>query len=304
MKASPIAVFVFKRPEHTAQMLASLLENAGLEAHPLYIFCDAARHPGEAAAVDAVRAVVDGFVHAHKTVIKQVSNQGLARSIIHGVTKLCEEYGQVIVLEDDLVLAPQFLNYMQQALVRYADEPRVMQISGHNFPVSSFAEKDDAMLLPFVGSWGWATWSRAWKRFDAQAQGWDKLLQDRALRKRFDLDHAYPYTNMLMRQMRGEIDSWAIRWNWSVFKADGLVLYPSVSLVDNIGFDGSGTHCATDVQVNSSVLSSAVQHPFPDAIGIDAERFQAVRASILHSQGSWLRRTAKRARHLAQRWGI
>lgn len=302
MNAYPIALFVFKRPEHTERLLGSLLANPGLHEYPIYIFCDGARNADDTASVEAVRLVVDCFEHPQKAVFKQATNLGLARSIMQGVTKLCDEYGHVIVLEDDLVLAPQFLNFMRQGLDRYVDEPRVMQVSGHTFPVASFTQNEPALLLPFVGSWGWATWKRAWQKFDADAPGWRTLLQDRQLRHKFDLNGAYPYSNMLLRQMRGDINSWAIRWNWAVFQANGLVLYPSVSLVNNVGFDGSGTHCSTSAQVNGGPLSYASQHQFPDLIETDFSRFDLVRASIIQSQGSLLRRTAKRFRHFFHRW--
>jgi hypothetical protein len=298
----PIALFAFKRPEHTRRTLQALQANEGLQESPLYIFCDAARHPGERPEVEAVRVLVRAFEHPNKVLVEQSINQGLAASIIHGVSRLCAEYGQVIVLEDDLVVAPGFLNFMHQALVHYAHTPQVMQVSGHAFAVPAFDAQDPVLLLPFVGSWGWATWDRAWRQFDAQGRGWEVLLRDAALRRRFDLQGAYPYTNMLTRQMLGQIDSWAIRWNWSVFKAEGLVVYPSVSFVENIGFDGSGTHCRDVRFVGPGVLSTTRHHLFPEHVQVDPLRYQQVRQSVQRAQGPFWRRCVKRCVHGVQRW--
>ncbi len=118
-----------------------------------------------------------------------------------------------------------------------------MQVSGYMFPVDLDADTD-AVFLPFTTSWGWATWSRAWRRFDPQMSAFERLSADPALRRTFNLEGAYDYFDLLRRQKRGQVDSWAIRWYLSVFMQGGLTLYPVRSLVQNIGFDGSGTHGA------------------------------------------------------------
>lgn len=301
---TPIVIFVFKRPEHTARMLAALALNPRLVRHPLYIFCDGARNAVEVEAVESTRRRVLEFHHPNKTVVEQPDNQGLARSVIQGVTRLVNQYGRVIVLEDDLVVSTGFLDYMSDALDHFADKPQVMQVSGHAFPVPGFLADDAALLLPFVGSWGWATWSRAWGQFDAGAKGWEQLMRNQKLRRRFDLENAYPYSDMLLCQMHGKIDSWAIRWNWSVFKANGLVVYPSQSLVENIGFDGSGTHCSDGVQVNSEWSAYPGQWVWPQVIETDQQRFQQVRLAILHAQGGWFRRAAIQWRNRVRCWGF
>jgi hypothetical protein len=174
--------------------------------------------------------------------VEQERNRGLANSIIAGASELCDRYGAVIVVEDDLILAHSFLRFLNEGLNHYRDEPRVMQISGHIFDVPSLIDQREALLLPMTTSWGWATWKRAWDLFDPAATGWRERLTDASEAQRFNLDGAYDYRRMLERQMNGEIDSWAIRWYYSVFAHDGLVLFPPRTLVSNGGFDGSGTH--------------------------------------------------------------
>lgn len=240
---APIALFVYKRPEHTGRVLDYLSRCRGVSKSTLFVFSDGAKKPEDIILVEQTREVVknirwDGRVH----MIESPVNKGLANSIISGVTSLVNEYGRVIVLEDDLLVAPHFLEYMNLSLECYTLEDKVLQISGHMFPVE-IAAKEDAVFMPLTTSWGWATWKRAWGLFDAEASGYEILLKDKMLRKCFNLNGSYPYTEMLIRQMEGKVDSWAIRWYWSFFKAGGLCLYPKVSLVYNIGMDGSGTHC-------------------------------------------------------------
>lgn len=175
-------------------------------------------------------------------IIESEANKGLANSIIEGVTQQVNAHGKAIVLEDDLVVAKGFLKYMNDALVKYENQPRVMQVCGYQFPIGIRAEHS-AIFLPITASWGWATWKRAWDRFDPEAQGYEKLKTDTELARKFDLNGTIRYTEMLMNQMeKKNISSWAIRWWWTVFKADGISLFPDSSLVNNLGFGKDATH--------------------------------------------------------------
>jgi len=239
---SPIALFVYNRPEHTRRAIESLIQCPEFADSLLYVFCDGAKRQEDIDRVMQTRDVVRSLVGAKAEIIEAAKNQGLANSIISGVTRLCNTYKRVIVLEDDLVVMPEFLAFLNAALEKYQNEPSVMQVSGHMFPVPEFINRTEALFLPFTTSWGWGTWKRAWDCFDPEASGWEVLQTDREMRSRFNLDGNFDYFNMLKRQMCGRIDSWAIRWYWSVFKMKGCVLFPPTTYVSNIGFDGSGTH--------------------------------------------------------------
>lgn len=251
---APVALFLFKRPKHTKQVLSALSANPEFFSSPLFIFCDGPRNSSDVGNVELTRELARNLQHPSKTVIEAESNLGLAKSVIAGVTELVARFGKIIVVEDDLKVRNGFLAHMNAALDLYCDNPRVMQVSGFMFPIQEFAEKQETLFLPFITSWGWATWSRAWKYFDAEANDWKTLLSNAKLRHRFNVNGSYDYSDMLFRQMTGEVDSWAIRWNWCVFKQGGLVSYPCVSFVSNIGFDGSGSHCRTNIFLQSSVL--------------------------------------------------
>ncbi|MEJ2452108.1 MAG: glycosyltransferase [Gammaproteobacteria bacterium] len=243
MKFAPIILFVYNRPVHTRRAVEKLLQNAEVCDSELFVYSDAPKNPEAGEAVREVRAyirTISGFRSVN--IIERDKNWGLAASIIDGVTSVVNKYGRIIVLEDDLVVSPHFLGYMNAALERYQDNERIMQISGHIFP-AKLAATTDAVFLSMTTSWGWATWTRAWKHFDTDAKGYAQLKQDAVLQKRFNLDGAYDYFSMLEAQLSGRVDSWAIRWYLSVFMLGGLVLFPVKSLVKNVGFDGSGTHC-------------------------------------------------------------
>lgn len=250
---TPIALFVYNRPQHTQQTVEALLLNAEAKDSDIYIFSDAAKNERANAAVAEVRSYIkqiSGFNSIE--IIEREKNWGLANSVIDGVTRLCKDFGKVIVLEDDLVVSPHFLEYMNAGLEKYQSDEKVMQIAGYMFPVEVNTH-DDALFLPLTSSWGWATWQRAWQHFDPNAKGYDLLKNDSKLRKSFDLRDKYPYFKMLESQKTKKVDSWAIRWYLSVFLLDGLVLYPKKSLVGNYGFDGSGVNCIASGYANTPI---------------------------------------------------
>lgn len=297
-----IALFVFNRPGHTRRCLASLAQNPAFTASPLFIFSDGPRGSADLADVAAVRRLVQDWPHPDKRLHEAHSNAGLAASVIAGVTQVCEQTGEVIVIEDDLLLAPTFLAYMNRALARYRDEPRVMQISGHMYPVD-LSGSDDAVFLPLASSWGWATWQRAWQRFDPTMRHFDTLAQSRQLRRRFNADGAMPYFSYLERQRRGQADSWFIRWYLSLFMDQGLVLHPRDSLVRNGGFDGTGVHCGSGGSPYDAAtpMRAAVVDRLP-AAELDPAAFASVRR-FLASQNTFLARARRRIRLAARRWG-
>jgi hypothetical protein len=242
MRPAPIALFAYKRPAHLQRTVATLRANAESAASVLTVFCDGPKSKDDMPAVGEVRRVaraITGF--ARIELVEREHNAGLARSIIEGVSAQCDEHGHVIVIEDDLLVSPNFLGYMNAALRRYADEPRVMQVAGYMFPAAVHVA-DDALFLPVTSSWGWGTWSRAWALLDQHLGTWAGIQSDERQRRAFDLDGAYDYSGMVAAQQRGDVDSWAIRWYVSVFARQGLVLFPRRTLVENMGFDASGTH--------------------------------------------------------------
>jgi|AMFO01.1.fsa_nt_gi Predicted glycosyltransferases len=283
MKYSPIALFVYNRPWHTQQTIEALLNNAEAAESDLIIFSDGSRDESVQKGVSEVRdyiTSISGFRSVK--IVEREKNLGLARSVISGVTEVVNKYGRIIVLEDDLVTSPCFLRYMNDALERYKDEDKVMQISGYMFPVDLDLD-EDALFLPFTTSWGWGTWERAWNCFDASAKGYKALRKDRKLRKAFDLDGAYPYFKMLESQLRGEIDSWAIRWNLSVFMEQGLVLFPKKAMVKNIGFDGSGRHCGNSFLSQTGLLcenSDSNSINYPAAVSVDDLSYKRMKHNI------------------------
>lgn len=285
---APIGLFVYNRPEHALRTLASLRANHLADQSDLIVFSDAPK-PGEPGDnVREMRALirqVQGFKSV--TVVEREANYGLARSITDGVTAVVNKHGRVIVLEDDMVTSPFFLQYMNDALARFADDDRVVSIHGYTYPVAE--RLPEAFFLPGADCWGWATWRRGWACFNGNARHLLAELRRRNLARAFDYNGAYPYTRMLERKVEGKNDSWAICWYASAFLEGKLTLYPGRSLVHNIGNDSSGTHSGTSPELDAALSAVPI-----DLAGVAVEPCQECRQAFEHffrqlQGGGWRR---------------
>jgi hypothetical protein len=293
---APVAIFAYKRPDHTARLLRSFSTNPEHATSPVYVFCDGTRTPQDETDVGHTRQVVRELAPSHAHIIERGANMGLANSIITGVTQLTREHGKAIILEDDLVLAPFALRYFNDALVRYRNEERVMHVSAYMFPVD--ARLPETFLYREATCWGWATWARAWSKFEPDGKRIRDEVIAREMRYEFDVQSSMGFFGMLEAQIARRIDSWAIRWYGSMRLAGGLALHPGVSLVQNLGFDGTGEHCSENSAFDVRVAKCPVTR-FTDRIEEDEK---ALAAMIAYRRKIWGAPTMKqRARNLLRR---
>ncbi len=284
----PIVFFAYNRPEHTLYSLESLSKCHGSSESELFVYCDGPKNSGEEALVREVRELVKSKKWCGKVnIIERDENWGLARSIIAGVTEMLDRYESVMVLEDDLICSRYFLNYMNKALRRYADEEKVMQVSAYMFPIK-LRNETDAFFLPFITSWGWGTWRRAWELMDEKMDGYERLKRDASLRYKFDLNDSYPYYALLQKQLRGEVDSWAIRWYLSVFMADGVTLFPVRTMIQNTGFDNSGAHGSKKDRYFSGDLMDFEIERFPSELVISERSLNECRTFLRKGKKDWI----------------
>ncbi len=274
---APVALFAYRRPDHLRRALDSLAANPGADQTQVSIYCDGAKSGTDREAVELVREIARGVhdsgMFASVRVIERDHNIGLAASVISGVTQTLEDHESVIVMEDDLVVSPDFLEYMNQALELYVNNEEVISIHGFMYSVPPVLLQ--TVFLRGADCWGWATWRRGWEIFEPDSQKLLKELDRSPDRAQFDFDGAFPYRQMLKDQAAGVIDSWAVRWYASAFLANKLTLYPGQSLVENIGQEGSGTH--SESATSHEVMAKRIDLPIR---AIDIEESVAARQVI------------------------
>ena len=248
----PIVFFAYNRPEHTKLALESLSGNRLAGESSLWIFIDGPK-PGatdeDRAAIEKVKKVVaerkwckEVFITASET------NKGLFKANIEGVTKIINQFGKIIVLEDDSILSPGFLTYINDALDFYENTPQVMHVGGFSRPDMQPATdklKASTYFFYHTNTWGWGTWKKAWDKFNPDALAIRKAITAKGNIKKLNMDGTFEFYWGLKAVAKKQF-SWNTIWHSVVFLYDGLCLYPKKTLVENIGHDGTGTNCLPD----------------------------------------------------------
>jgi hypothetical protein len=209
----------------------------------LFVFSDGAKNTKSKDKINEVRnylKTIEGFKSIQ--IYEAPVNKGLANSIIDGVTEIINKYGKVIVLEDDLITSPNFLDFMNQALMYYESEEKIFSISGYTLDLPSLrGETKDHYFGYRASSWGWGTWLDRWERVDWEVKSYPQFKSSYRQQKKFKRGGS-DMPRMLHLQMKGKCDSWAIRWCYYQYTKDLLTLFPSKSKLKSIGFGGDATH--------------------------------------------------------------
>ena len=160
----------------------------------------------------------------------------------------------MIVLEDDIVTSPGFLQYMNEALELYANDEKVMHVSGYMYPLELRARS--TAFLQILSCWGWATWERAWRHYDGDIETHLSRLKRPEQIRKFNVEGHADFYQQLLDNRSGRIRSWAVKWYASWLARGGLTLFPTQSLVRNIGHDGTGIHCNEDTRFDTDLVDS------------------------------------------------
>ncbi|MEH7440207.1 glycosyltransferase [Neobacillus drentensis] len=283
-KYAPVVLFVYNRPNHTAKTIEHLKNNNLADKTDLFIFSDAAKSDKQTDKVKLVREYI-GTISGFKsvTICEAEKNRGLAKSIISGVSDVLNKYGVVIVLEDDIITAPCFLEYMNSALTFYKDDKEIWSITGYNYPFEIPNSYKETVYLSYrASSWSWATWKDRWDTVDWDikdyaAYRWNPIKIAQFCKGGTDLD------KMLRNQMKGLIDSWAIRWCYNQSFQKKYTIYPCSAIATNIGTDGTGTHFSENSSRYNSRLDENYKYEFKHHLQIDPEIMRRYRKIVNRS---------------------
>jgi len=264
---SPVIVFAYNRKELLEQTLQALQNNELAKDTELFVFVDGPKRETDKqkveAVVDCVRRFEQKSVFKTTTIYIREKNMGLAKSVIEGVTELINRYGRVIVVEDDLITAPDFLAYMNDALTYYEKSSEVWSVSGYTPRLKALKKySKDVFCYYRACSWGWGTWLNRWQQVDWDVSDYDTVAGDPQKIKSFNLGGDDMF-EMLSFQLQGKIDSWAIRWCYAQWKAKQLCIYPTHSRVVNIGCqNGTHFHDAFDDRYATDLAADGTSYHF------------------------------------------
>jgi len=254
MALAPIVLFIYNRPNLTRMTLEALAKNELADQSTLYIYCDGPKDSANAETIENIaqaRRIAGERKWCREVIIyEKEHNLGLAKSIISGVTEIVNTHGNVIVLEDDLETSPYFLRYMNDALAVYRDNKKVISIGACNFFAKNESVTPETFFIPIPDCWGWATWKDRWELFEPDSDKLYKQLKEKGLIQAFNLFGNYPFESMLQKQIMGQVNSWAIRWQAVAYLNNMLALYPQKSMTIH-KYSDTATHAKYD---NSDII--------------------------------------------------
>jgi len=258
---APIVLFVYDRPQHTRRTLEALRKNPLAKDSQLYVFADGVRQsasPLDIRNIEEVRKLIRKEKWCGKVeIFESPSNNGLAGSIVSGVTRILNAHEKIIVLEDDIVTSEGFLSYMNQALNVYEHARKVMHIAAYMFPIKT--RLPETFFYNAGTCWGWATWKRAWNLYSGDIDYLALKVVQKNDFERFNCDGTPAFFEQLVANLRGKLHTWAVKWHASIFLNNGLCLHPGTSLVQNIGLDGSGVNCTATNRFHIKRLAKTIR---------------------------------------------
>lgn len=254
----PIAFIIFNRPDLTRKVFAEIRK---IKPESLYIIADGPRNEAEKEKCIEARAVVED-IDWQCEVYKNYSevNLGCKKRVSSGLDWFFENVESGIILEDDCLPSPDFFYFCAQLLEFYRQEEKVMMISGTNLLKEWKSGLQSYCFSNYGGIWGWASWRRAWKRYDVEMKLWQSEKARNKIKALFSQGQYENREDVFNKTYAGEIDTWDYQWHFARLLYSGLTAVPAVNLVSNIGFRDDATHTkGTSVAANLPI--SAIEFP-------------------------------------------
>ena len=281
---APIVLFVYNRPEHTKKTVEGILTNPEAKDTILYIFADGPKPTANEEARANVKAVRE-YIHTikgFKDVIIEESevNRGLAPATIYGVTKIFSKHDRVIMIEDDDIPTSHFLEFENECLEKYKDDPKIWCVGGYVYyptPVKSDIN-DDIYLVNKPTSWGFGTWKRCWDKIIWDMDTLKGLFAHKSIVKGFSKWCGGEMSPIMFSWFEGRSSSWSIRYNFAAYLNDSKTIRPVHSLILNSGMDGTGTH-NQNIQRDQDFVDCKIN--LPRELKFDKKRNNALLSACL-----------------------
>lgn len=278
----PVALFVYNRPETTARAMAAI---ASARPASLVVVADGPADADDEARTAAARTATERIDWPCR--VERVyadAHLGIKARFESGMRAIFERYDAAIVLEDDCIPHPAFFAYCESLLDRYRDHERVMSIGGSRLTRTAPAHDTSYAFCRYPLIWGWATWRRAWRRYDGEMRDWPRLRDGGWLESVLGARSAALYwAHVFERNWReGVAGNWDYAWVFSCWRSGGLSVVPAKNLVSNIGFGTGGTHTTDARSPFNALPADPLRLPLvhPVSVAGDANENAAIEREV------------------------
>jgi len=270
---TPIAIFIFNRPQCTEQLVKAL---SLVKPTRLFVIADGPRNNFEIELCEQTRAVIEN-IDWPCTIIKRyaTSNIGCRESIPNGLKYVFDQVDTCIILEDDCIPQPSFFPYCEELLYRYKYDERVMTIGGHRSDGPNELDTESYYFSKYPSIWGWATWKEKWAKYDLNMSQWADLKDSNWLDDVLNTTKAVAYWSRMFDYMKNGLDTWDYALTYSCWLHKGVSIRSRVNMISNIGFGQNATHThqtdMADIYANSIDIKFPLNHPISLSIDKDID---------------------------------
>lgn len=279
---TPILLLIFNRPDFTRQVFECV---RNYRPEKLFIAADGPRphKAGEADACELARSIArDVDWDCEVRTLFRDSNLGCRKAVSEAITWFFENVEEGIILEDDCIPDQSFFHFCSELLDEYRNTTQVMAITGNNFQNGTKRGDGSYYFSIFPHCWGWATWRRAWSKYDRDFSNFPSPAQTAKLESLLSKEEMKYWMPVFKQASEGALDSWATIWLCSFWLSDGLAVTPNVNLVTNIGNDSRSAHHVGESHLLYRPTESLQTITKPSEIRRDLSADRYVMQTIFH----------------------
>ncbi|KKP40288.1 MAG: hypothetical protein UR30_C0005G0069 [Candidatus Peregrinibacteria bacterium GW2011_GWC2_33_13] len=303
MLNTPVLFLIFNRPDTTEKVFEEIRKQ---KPKYLYVAADGPRadKDGEDEKCKQTREIINkiDWNCELKTLLRE-ENLGCKMAVSSAISWFFENVEEGIILEDDCLPSRSFFNYCEILLEKYRHDTRIMHISAENPLDESFGDGSYYFSqIPHI--WGWASWRRAWQKYDVDFGDFDYFIKNNLIQNVFPEKYSQKYWNKIFSRVKeGKINTWDYQWTYALFVNNGLSINPNKNMVSNIGFGVEGaTHTAVSEKcANRKTFELAeIVHPklvLPNKITVNMilkERYDLYKKSPLNIINREISRSIKK----------
>lgn len=272
---TPVAFITFNRPQFTERVFSRIRQ---MRPPKLFLISDGPRL-GRSDDVDLVkttRAIVEDVDWDCEVFVNfSEVNLGCRKRVSSGIDWVFENVEAAIILEDDCLPTLDFFRFCEDMLEFYKNNPSVGMISGDNFQFNKTIESNSYYFSRYCHIWGWATWRRAWQKYDVNISDWPKLRAENWLEKiLISPSSARHWKKSFDEVYENRLDTWDHQWSFACWKNNMVSIMPNVNLISNIGFGDGATHTKGNSiysNMTTGIFCFPASHPEAFKINIDAD---------------------------------
>ncbi len=250
-----ILFLIFNRPKETRQVFEEIRK---ARPEKLFISADGPRPTkiGEKEMCEQTREVAKlvDWPCELKTLFRD-ENLGCKKAVSSGISWFFDHVEEGIILEDDCLPDQSFFPFAETMLEKYRANENVMHITGGNFQFGNIRGGTDGgangntngnadyFFSHSIHIWGWATWKRAWNKYDVEMSDLEQTVNSRKIQSLFSNKAVSDFWISLFKHIKNKkVDTWDTAWAYTVLKHGGLAINPNKNLIENIGFGDNATH--------------------------------------------------------------